>query len=179
MTEIWKDIECYEGFYQVSNMGRVKSLDRLRRHPNGSVNQWFGRILKETTRKDKMQTVGLLKHGERISKYIHRLAATTFIPNPLNKPCVNHIDNNPSNNRIENLEWCTHKENMHHAVNQSRMACGERHHYAKLKEKDVINIRKTYRKYSIHRNSYSLAKKYKVDQSMIWYIVNNRNWKHI
>lgn len=100
MQEIWKDIVGYEGLYQVSNMGRVRSLKR-------------NIILKPTS---DMNGKGYyfvnLKRGN--PKKIHRLVAKAFIPNPDNKPEVNHIDGNTKNNKIDNLEWCTHQENCVH-----------------------------------------------------------------
>lgn len=100
--EIWKDIEGYEGLYQVSNLGRVKS--KLRK----------GRILKPINTK-KYYSVILCKNSTTKEIYVHRLVAYAFIPNPQNKPFINHIDGNKQNNYVENLEWCTQSENCRHA----------------------------------------------------------------
>lgn len=111
--EIWKDIEGYEGLYQVSNLGRFKSVFR------------YFKILKCTKYKDGYVRVDLYKNG-KVKRYLaHRLVAQTFIPNPQNKPQVNHIDENKENNCIENLEWCTRSENMNHGTAMLRTAMSQ------------------------------------------------------
>lgn len=111
-NEIWKDIPGYIGKYQASNLGRIKSLSRRinSKALNGRVIK--ERILKHYTKPNKYQSIDL---GQRNTRSIHRLVAMAFLPNPLNKPCVNHIDGNPSNNKVENLEWCTYSENELHS----------------------------------------------------------------
>jgi len=106
MQEIWKDVNGYEGLYQVSNLGRVESLQR-------DVNL----ILKPRLRRDGYLIVSLSKNGKVKSKPIHRLVATAFIPNPDNKKTVNHKDGNKLNNHVTNLEWNTSSENNKHAYN--------------------------------------------------------------
>jgi len=102
MEEIWKDIEGYEKFYQVSNFGRIKSLNRI----DSSNHRICEKILKLKKRKNYLG-VDLHKNGELRTYSVHRLVAQAFIPNPDNKPQVNHIDEDKYNNQVNNLEWCT------------------------------------------------------------------------
>lgn len=99
MEEVWMDIQDYEGLYQVSNTGKVKSL-----HYSGGNND---RILKDSINTDRRHKVSLYKNGKHKQCLVHRLVAQAFIPNPLGLPDINHIDENPENNNVENLEWCT------------------------------------------------------------------------
>lgn len=115
--EIWKDIPGYEGVYQASTLGRIRSLDRTiirsaskRRGPHEA--KLKGKILVQVTGVQGYQVVNWGKKQYRV----HRLVALTFIPNPENKPMINHIDGNVKNNHIDNLEWCTNQENQIHAV---------------------------------------------------------------
>ena len=109
MEEIWKPIKGYEGLYEVSNLGRVKSLKRWH-HPREN-------ILKNKFTTDGYYETALLKNGKY--KYIrtHRIVAQTFIPNEMNKKEVNHKDGNKLNNCVDNLEWVTSSENQKHAYN--------------------------------------------------------------
>lgn len=126
MTEIWKDIEGFEG-YQVSNIGRVRSLDRdiLIQTPQGTIykSRKKGHILTPSKDKDGYLQVGLYhsKHGK-----IHRLVATAFIENPNGYKCVNHKDENKQNNRVDNLEWCTKTYNNLYGTHIERSAKGHR-----------------------------------------------------
>lgn len=107
-TEIWRDIKDYEGLYQVSNLGRVKSLT----HKN-ETRRFEGKILKPHYNLKGYQKVGLYNGTHRSKKQVlvSRLVASAFIPNPLNLPCVNHRDEVKDNNVLTNLEWCTYSYN--------------------------------------------------------------------
>lgn len=115
--EIWKDVKGYEGLYQVSSKGRVKSLDRYRFRKDGTKRFVKGKILKPSHRKNKYLQLEL--HGSEI--YVHRLVAQAFIPNPHNYPQVNHKDEDPSNNCVDNLEWCTPGYNNRYGTRMKRI----------------------------------------------------------
>jgi hypothetical protein len=104
--EVWKDIEGYEGIYQVSSLGAVKSLDRL----DGRGHKILGKLLKTGNDVRGYQQVSLSKNGKATVRRVHRLVAETFIPNPEEKPQVNHIDGYKTNNTVDNLEWTTSLE---------------------------------------------------------------------
>ena len=110
--EVWKDVVGYEGLYQVSNFGRVKSLDRIVKHSKDHTRIQYGRIRKiHINKRDGYVYVGLHNKGEKKRYKVHRLVALAFIDNPLNKPEVNHLDECKANNNVENLEWVTRSEN--------------------------------------------------------------------
>lgn len=107
MREIWKDIEGYEGLYQVSNLGRVKSLQM---YANGGYKKRV-KILKPCNNGNGYYVVYLMKNKKRSVNYIHRLVAQAFLKNFNNYKCINHKDENKSNNNVDNLEWCSYKYN--------------------------------------------------------------------
>ncbi len=112
MEEIWKTIEGFEGLYEVSNLGRVRSLDRIRKAGYGSIAKIKGKILVPQNINHKKYLVVNLYRNEVGKHYlVHRLVANAFIPNPNNLPEINHKDENPSNNNVSNLEWCDRKYN--------------------------------------------------------------------
>lgn len=130
MGEIWKDIQNYEGSYQVSNYGRVKSLSRV----DSRGNKRNEKILKLDKDRQGYKNVYLCKNGKRKFYQVHRLVANAFIPNPNNYPQVNHKDENPSNNNINNLEWCTAKYNCNYGKHKEKLSLkmtGKNNHKAK------------------------------------------------
>lgn len=177
MKEIWKDIEGFEGYYQVSTHGRVRGLDR-----SVESNRWHGTLIQY--RKGKIikpnsvrgyYMVSLSKEDQRIYRSVHRWVAKTFIPNPQNKTCVNHKDFNKINNHVSNLEWVTHKENTNHTKDAGRLNIrkGEAVYNSKLTEAKVRCIRKK----QMSQKEY--AEKYGVSFQMISKIQTGKAWKHV
>ena len=174
--EIWKPVFGYEGKYEVSNFGRIKSLQRKRIGKGGGIYCVKEKIL--NVRNAKYKQVALCFDSVKKYKLIHRLVAQAFIPNPENKPQVNHIDGMPENNRVDNLEWCTPSENQKHAYRAGlqKHQYGEARFNSKLKEKDVAEI-----KHAIANGSRicDLAKKYGVNSTTITDIKKNRTWRRV
>lgn len=122
MIEVWKDIKDYEGFYQVSNLGRVKSLSRSIHDSRGYMVHLKEKIKKPSFDKNGYPQIGLCKNGTVITRKIHRLVAEAFISNPENKPEINHKDEDKTNNCVSNLEWVTEKENVNYGYGAKRRA---------------------------------------------------------
>lgn len=171
MEEIWKDIKGYEGLYQISNLGRVKSLKRIVENNN---RKYFTkeRILKPI-QIGSYYGVQLSVHGKSKKFYLHRLVCSTFIENIENKKCVNHKDGNKHNNKLENLEWCTHSENNHHSFNTNlNKNYGENNYNTIYTDEQVLNIRRLYKtgKYTQRE----LTKIYGMSAMTIHRIVKNK-----
>lgn len=121
--EIWKDIDGYDGTYQVSNLGNVRSLDRVVVDKNGRKMHYSGKIMKQNKTVDGYPniTIGTRNKNNKKTIATHRLVAETFIPNPLNLPQVNHKDEDITNNVWTNLEWCDNEYNVNYGTgNQKR-----------------------------------------------------------
>jgi hypothetical protein len=119
--EIWKDIPNFEGLYQVSNIGRVKSVDRIRNQSNGKKRFFPEKIIKPFIDDSGYPRICIYtKDATPTKQKVHRLVAMAFIPNPDNKPCVGHLDNDRMNPKVENLVWCTVKENAQHCIKSGR-----------------------------------------------------------
>ena len=115
MTEIWKDIQGYEGFYQISNLGNVKSLERVIDKGNGILQHRKERIMNKRESVDGYYIAKLNVNKKSKSIAIHILVARHFLDNPNNYPEVDHKDCNRKNNQVDNLEWCTHQQNVEHS----------------------------------------------------------------
>jgi len=169
MKEIWKDIKDYDGYYQVSNIGRIRSLPR-KESPHLQA-------IKHVIRKDGYHWFTARRDGTPKQIRIHRAVAQSFITNEQGFDIVNHIDGDKSNNTTENLEWCTAKENVRHAhrlglVNHVK---GENHGRAKLKELDVIRIKQLLDSITLDE----LADIYSVSRPTIEAIKYGRTWGHV
>lgn len=115
MEEVWRPISAWEGYYEVSNYGRVRSCDRLVQHAKGGMALKSGRVLKPKMDGKGYPFVGLYRASKGKQERVHRLVAGAFIPNLLGLPHVNHLDGNKSNAHVKNLEWATQSGNMCHA----------------------------------------------------------------
>lgn len=173
MEEIWKDIKGYEGLYQVSNLGRVRSLDRKR----WDGRKWCkckGRTLVGRPTKMGYLRVGL---GRGVDCYIHRLVAQAFLVNTNNKSQINHKDGNKRNNSVNNLEWCSNSENMAHAAKKRLMRSGELHSNHKLTKDAVSYIRNKYQRYSREFNLSTLGRLFNVCPESVRRVVLGESWK--
>ena len=137
--EIWKDID-EDSCFQVSSMGRIRTRDRIIKCPKMSYIR-KGAIQKSFKNKDGYMVARIRKNKKIVYYSVHRLVASLFIKNPLSKPVVNHINHNRRDNRVENLEWVTHQENMSHMVLSNRSAKGSCNASSKLDEIKVLSIR--------------------------------------
>lgn len=139
------------------------------------IPHWRGRLTNKKENQLRYLSHVIYREGVQSNFVVHRLVAEAFIPNPENKPQVNHIDGNRENNTVQNLEWCTNRENRDHAIkNHLTIPMGEKHHNAKLTWKQIEEIRQKYipRVYSQRK----LASEYGVDQATIWAVLQKQTW---
>lgn len=161
--EEWRDIEGYEGIYQISNYGRVKRLDTIIHTAIKYVSKRAikGGVLKLSSNNRGYKTVMLSNSVKRKKYFVHRLVAKAFIENPNNYPVVNHKDENPSNNMVENLEWCTQRYNMNWRNVMAR--------------KVAPKLRKTEEEKKRNRQNYIQEHKEEIKAyKRIWYIKNRK-----
>lgn len=182
MEENWKNIEGYEGLYQVSNFGRIRGLDRVVERKNNNPTTIKGRVKNNQQYVNGYLFVALCKNGIKKPLSVHRLVANSFIPNPDNKPEVNHKDLNKHNNHVDNLEWCSHSENHIHKNKSGIISpCfinnnGENNGRSKLTEGDVITIKKRMANGEIQK---AIASEYYMSPSAINAIAKGKNWKNL
>jgi ribosomal protein S25 len=173
MEEIWKDIKDFEGMYQISNLGRVKTLN----YKNTGKEE----IRALSLTKDGYYKVRLLCNNKDKTVRVHRLVAEAFIPNNDNKETVNHIDGNKQNNRVDNLEWADRHEQLYHAYknNLRKAQKGQYNCNASLTEEQVKEIRKIYIPRSKEFGTVALGKKYGVNNSTIGDVVRRVTYKNV
>ena len=175
------DVPGYEDYYEINAAGVVWSKPR---HVNSPI--CGGRRLRPAKRMSIFLTAGypafsVSKNGKDRPMPLHRVLAMIFIPNPDNKPEINHIDGDRANFALSNLEWCTHKENMRHAhrtglIPPSQIGPGERSHAAKLNDEKVREIK---RRLLSGETQISIAHDYGVVQGTIGFIASGETWSHI
>lgn len=176
-NEIWKDVPNYESLYQVSNKERIKGVSRIIRNPLKGDCLLEERILKYCVDKSGYPTYVLSNNKFKKTFKIHRLVAMAFIPNPENKPCVNHINGIKTDNRVENLEWCTYSENTKHAFDTGlmKMTKGNDCSWSKVSEQQVLEIRNNKGIVSYSK----MSEKYEISIATISNIINRKTWTHI
>jgi hypothetical protein len=176
--EIWKDIKGFEGYYQVSNLGRVRSLDRIV-HSKGLKLKWSrlekGHIVKFGNTRGYV-IAPMCVEGKKYAKLVNRLVAIAFLPNPQDLPEVNHKNGNKLDNSVVNLEWCTHADNMNHAsfVIKTHIVTrgGQRQLFTKLTDEQREEIVAAYRK---GENRRVIAKRYNIVPDYVNILNNSRS----
>jgi len=178
--EFWKDIPTYEGYYQASSLGRIRSLSRDTTRSNGRPFKITGRVLKPALNKDGYYKCALCVNKKLKSYRVHRLIAMAFHKSDYRQEGleVNHIDGDKTNNELTNLELITHSENVQHSFDNGLQVSlkGSQVHNSKLKEEDIPKIR------SMFANGFSsraIAKIYQMDKTVFLDIKNGRLWKHV
>lgn len=176
VKEIWKPVVGYENLYEVSNMGFIRSLKRQTISKRNIVRNWESKPIKVIINPRGYAVVNLYLNRKMKQYRIHRLVAISFIPNPHNKPYVNHLDGVKSNNNINNLEWCTSQENSIHAVKtgllQNSSRKGDQHNTFKVTFSEVQEIRK------LRKQGYSLtdiSSKYNLSKDYTSKLINNKH----
>ena len=169
--EIWKDVVGYEGFYKVSSIGNVVAV-----HRRGT--RAIPESLTPQTTRCGYSSITLVKKRARKTVNIHRLMALAFIPNPDNKPQVNHKNSIKADNRIENLEWMTNGENGKHAWDNGLRTkrFGERHWLSTLNNDLVIEIRRIY---PTVKNYCEVARLLGVSKHQVRQVIKGHTWNHI
>lgn len=153
-TEIWRDVKGFEGLYKVNRKGEIYSvLNNIIRPPKDNG---YG-----------YNNINLNKNGKKITKYIHRIVAEAFIPNPNNYPMVNHKDENKKNNNVENLEWCTASYNVNYGTGKVRRTLSTKETWKNMSEEKRKEISENHRKAAIkYMNSISKEEKIKKFSNM-------------
>lgn len=174
--ENWKDIKGYNGFYQVSDLGNIRSIDRISYHPRFGDMILRGRDKNQSSDKDGYKTIGLCIKGKTTTFRVHRLVALHFISNSENKPEINHKNGNKQNNAKSNLEWNTTIENIRHSIKTGLAnRNGSGNGRAVLCENDVLEIRDNCKGMKV----YEISKMYNVNWTTIKRILTRESWRHI
>lgn len=177
MGEEWRWVPGYRNLYSVSNLGRVRSKDRIVPCRGGKTRLHRGKILAAgASGLLGYLTVTLHKDGVGKTLLVHRLVAQAWIPNPKGLPLVLHSDDDPSNCRDDNLKWGTHQDNMDDMVLKGRGSVGETNGTAKLTAKKILRIRELSALGYLQK---TLAEKYQVAQGNISSIINRKTWDHV
>lgn len=164
--ENWKKVVGFEEQYEISNIGNLRSVDRLVDHYKGGKRLYKGTNKKLRLNKDGYFRCNLKNKGKRFDFTIHRLVAISFLEKPIGKDFVNHINGIKTDNRVENLEWCTCGENTIHAVKERLIK-------TKLNDAQAMEIKNS------KLSNRKLGKIYNIDSTIVWRIKNNKAYKHL
>ena len=178
MCEVWRAVVGYDGSYEVSTKGRVRSLDRIvpSRYGKRLIK---GKVLRFSTAKQGHNkkyfriTVSLSQNGERWQAPVHRLVAEAFLPNPDGLPVVRHLDGDSTNNALSNLAWGTHQDNSDDAVEVGAMPRGAKHWRSKLSEEQARIIKRTYPSQAAAKD---LAARFGVRYTTIRSVWQGKSW---
>ena len=171
--EVWKHVVGYDDLYKISSFGRVISCGRIQERFNkyGLKIKWEikEKVIANALSTDGYCVLGIWKNGVMKRTSQHRLVAEAFIPNPYNKPVVNHINGIKTDNRVENLEWCTHAENLNHAFETGLRIPKSYDKNARfhLTEQDFLNIKELYKTNTV----FNIAKNYKLKRIQVYQIL--------
>ena len=164
--EIWKNVVGFEEQYEISNLGNLRSKERFVKHWRGGERKYKSNVKNIRLNDKGYFRCNLKNEGKRYDFTIHKLVALAFIPNEENKPVVNHKNGIKTDNRVENLEWCTVQENITHAVKNRLVKTKLTDEQAK----EIFNSQLSHRK---------LAKLYNITSSIVWRIKNKKAYKHL
>lgn len=179
INEKWKDIPGFEGWYQASNFGKIRSKKRVvYYHGSDRKQNYPSIILIPGVTESGYSTITLCLFGKRHTRRVCRLIGLTFIPNPKNKPQINHKDGNKRNDAVSNLEWSSGSENQLHRyrVLKKGAPVGELNSNSKMNSKGVIKLRKMYSTGKFTQSELGLM--FGVSQSTVYDIIKNNLWRH-
>jgi len=176
-NEVWKEVFGFEGLYSISNLFNIISMNRMTKNRDGTFRIRKGKKITKFNSKIGYVVCFLYKDNKKHSIQLHRIIANAFIPNPKNKPFVNHINGVKSDNRIENLEWVTASENTIHAysIGLKKKMIGSKNPFSILNEEKVLYIRKNYK----NLGKYHISDKLGVSPVTVYNIYLRKSWKHI
>lgn len=176
-TETWKPVIGYEGYYEVSDFGRVRSMNRWVKHQHGGDRKLKGKIMAGGSQLSGHRCVVLCRENQPHTQRIHRLVLEAFAGPAPSGMCARHLDGNPKNNRIDNLTWGTMLENSADRIRHGRSNKGERHGISKLTDSKVIKMREIRR---LTGESYSaIGAKFGVSYRTAGRAIRGESWSHI
>ena len=164
--EIWKNVVGFEEQYEISNLGNLRSKERFVKHWRGGERKYKSNFKNIRLNDKGYFRCNLKNEGKRYDFTIHKLVALAFIPNEENKPFINHKNGIKTDNRVENLEWCSASENVTHAVKNRLIKTKLTDEQAK----EIFNSQLSQRK---------LAKLFNITSSIVWRIKNKKAYKHL